>query len=774
MLPLPIDEVLPALRAAVRAHGAVVLEAPPGTGKTTRVPWDLAQIVEGQVWVLEPRRVAARAAATRVAAERGEVVGGPVGYAMRHERRAGPDTRVLYVTEALLTRRLAEDPSLRGVGAVVLDEFHERSVHADTAAAWVRAVRVARPDLALVVMSATLDGERVAAWLGCPRVRAEGTLFPVDIEYYAREDTRPIEARVVAAVRAALASPGGDILAFLPGIGEIERAAAGLAGVGADVLPLHGELEGDQQDRALRAGPRRRVVLATNVAETSVTVEGVDTVIDTGLARVAGHDPWTGLGTLEVQPIPRAGCAQRAGRAGRLGPGRCIRLYTRADHDTRPAALAPELARVDLAGVVLDLAVAGARDLAWLDPPPAAAWRAAHELLRRLGALDDDDRPTDRGRAMARLPAHPRLARLLLEGAALGAAREAVALATGLGGRGRREAHDPVDAALRGEGGDPRERRQIEGLLRDHRGASGAVATDTALRLALFAAFPDRVGRRRGGVVVLAEGGRAEIDPATPGGDGVVVVSDVDRVGGRVRARALTAIPEDWLVDRAEVVETMAWAGERVEVREQLRYGAVVLEDAPGRGDAAKVSAFLHDHLVPVAHRVFPDHEKAALLARRVAWLRGVGVDVPELALADVIRAACEGCRSFADLSAVSLLGVARAHLGAAAARVDALAPEHVALPNRARAPVEYPADQDPYVASRLQDFFGLRDGPKVADGRGLVLHLLAPNQRPVQVTADLAGFWERHYPGIRRELMRRYPRHKWPEDPRSLYRDDA
>lgn len=744
---LPVDAVLPDILAALRDHGAVVVESPPGSGKTTRVPPAVATSVPGQVWVLEPRRVAARAAAARVAAERGESVGESVGYAMRLDRRAGPATRILYVTEALLSRRLDELP---GIDAVILDEFHERSVHTDLALAWVRALRRRRPELKLVVMSATLDGAKLAAWLGCPRVVAEGRLFPVEISWTERKDERRIEERVAAAINTV---PGGDVLAFLPGIGEIERCAALLGHLDADVLPLHGELDGPAQDRALRAGPRRRVVLATNVAETSITAEGIHTVVDSGLVRLAGHDAWAGLPTLDLQPISRASAAQRAGRAGRLGPGRCIRLYSRGDHDSRPADHPPELARVDLSGVVLAL---GGRELDWYEPPPAGPWRAAEQLLRRLGALEAGGRST-LGEAMDALPLPPRLARLLLEAAALGAAREGARLVVLLEGRGRREARDLVEAALAGQGEGPDARR----LAALAGGAPRATDPHDALTRAVFAAFPDRVGRREGERIVLAEGGAAGAPVGRPG---LVVVTEADRAGTRVSARSFSPIPEAWIADAAEVVESTRWTGDRVEVVEGLRYGAIVLDRALGRGDPAAVAALLYEHARPALHRHLPDWERAQDFAARVAWLRRVGVELPEVDLEALGRRCCEGCRSLADLGAVSALALARAGLDAA--KVDRLAPEFVALPGRARAPVRYDG-ADPHVESRMQDFFGLDDGPRVGPDVPLVLHLLAPNQRPVQVTRDLRGFWARHYPGIRKELMRRYPRHAWPEDPR-------
>ncbi len=739
--------MLPELRQALEEHGAVVLEAPPGSGKTTRVPLLVAELVEGPVWVLEPRRVAARAAAQRVAEELGEPVGQTVGYAMRLDRKAGAATRVLYVTEALLTRRLDDFDTL---GAVVLDEFHERSIHTDVALAWVRQVRRTRPALKLVVMSATLDAESVARFLGCPRVRAEGRRFPVELRHFDRKDDRPIEVRVSAAVRAV----SGNVLVFLPGVGEIERAAALLGDF--DVAMLHGELDGAAQDRALRASPGgtvRRVVLATNVAQTSVTVEGIDTVIDTGLVRQAAWDPWSGLPTLDLVPIARDAAAQRAGRAGRLGPGSCLRLYSLGDHDSRPAQTAPEVRRIDLAATVLAL---GGRELEWFEAPPPAAWRASVTLLERLGAIADGRR-TPLGDEMVRLPLAPRLARVLLEGAALGAAREAASLVTLFG---RRCAGDLVERALDGEG-DGQERRRLVAMV-ESRGSPASDA-EAALRQALLAGFPDRVARREGGRVRLADGGAAECEAAR---DGFVVVTEVERIGTRVRARSMTPVDEGWLLERAEVQVAMVWTGDRVDVRETLQFGDLVLDSAPGRGDADAVSRLLLEHARPVMHRHVPDWERGLTLLGRVRFLRRRGQPVPDLDLEALLPVLAEGCRSLGDLASTSLVGTLVAQLPDPTV-VDRLAPETVRLPGRLRATVGYDTD-DPWVESRMQDFFGLADGPRIAGGTPLVLRLLAPNYRPVQVTTDLAGFWERHYPSLRKELMRRYPRHAWPEDPRN------
>ncbi len=810
---MPIDTALPAIAAALAADGVVVVEAPPGTGKTTRVPVFLAK--DGRrVWVLEPRRIAARASAAFVARTLGEPVGETVGYAVRFERRESARTRVLYVTEALLLRRLVADPTLRGEGGcdvVVLDEFHERSLESDLALARLRALRArpvtegGRPDLQIVVMSATLDAAGLGRSLSAAVVRVEARAFPVAIRPYARRDERPLVEQVRTGVSAALATverleaerlPGdgradgralASVLVFLPGVGEIERCAEALrpdlarlaaqTGRVVDLVPLHGDLDGAAQDRALRgrgdgqddrrAAPQSRVILATNVAETSVTVDDVAVVVDSGLARIAGHDPWSGLPTLTVEPISRASADQRAGRAGRLGPGVCYRLY--ADYDQRPAALAPALQRADLAAVALDV---GDEALPWLQPPPVAAWRAARAMLTRLGALEAGHR-TAIGEAMQTLPLSPRLARVVIEGVALGVPEEACALVAVLGRSRGGRAEDPAAHVLSGarlSGEAEQERAQLARLVRawGSRPTLQGSAGD-ALVLALLAGFPDRVGERRGGRVVFAGGGSATVDAATPGGDGYVVVPEAMSGDGGVRVRWMTRAPQGWLADRAEVRTRTRWTGSRVEVVEQLCFGELVLDEgaavlAPGSEAEAEVGKLLADEVAATAHRVFPDHEAAAALVARIDWLRRIGQPFPTVALGDVVRAACVGSRSLAELGSVSLVDVIARTVDVA--RVEALAPATLPLGNRKRTPVTYPADQEPYIASRMQDFFGLARSPVVAGDRPLVLHLLAPNQRPVQITGDLAGFWKNHWPAIRRELMRRYPRQMWPENP--------
>ena len=856
MTPLPIDAALPAVAAAVAADGAVVIEAPPGAGKTTRVPGALLDHfgrngVTGEIWVLEPRRLPARLAATRVAAERGESVGETVGYHVRFDEVAGPRTRLRFMTEGTFIRRLLDDPRLDGVAAVVLDELHERHVATDLALAWLRHLREgARPDLAVVAMSATLEAEAARAFLAGSRgrasaVRSEGRRFDVAIAYLtpaeaAQGDDRPLDRRIAAAVRELLREePDGDLLVFLPGAAEIRRAQAALAelpqAASLAILPLHGDMPLEEQARAVRPAGRRKIVLATNVAESSVTIEGVVAVVDAGLARVAAHSPWTGLPTLALAKISRAAADQRAGRAGRTRPGRALRLYTQHDFDQRPAYDLPEIARTDLTETAMTLAALGVADsdaLAWLEAPPAAAWGAARELLRRLGALDGAGGLTAVGRRMQHFPLHPRLARLVVEGEARGAG-DAAALAAALiserdiragarasfgggqtGPRASRGA-DVVDLldlyreaeaarfrpdALRRLEIEPRAaeevgrvRRQLSAAL-GRRGARPALDAETrAVQMAVLAAFPDRVAKRReaaGQTAVLAAGGSATLGLEQTG-DWLVAVDVVEDgkpiVGGAPgRARGPTVrltsrIEPEWLLDlfpdRVEEIDRRAFDPDtaRVERTTGLGFGGLVLdartEPAPPDGQTARLLA---EAALARGIARLPGGDAIPALLARLAFVREAVPEAPlpslgADAVADLIRLACVGRVSFAELAApgADLTATVLASLPHEAQRaLDTLAPTRVTLPGGRAVAVHYDPASPPWIESRLQDFFGMRSAPPIAGGRvPLTVHLLAPNGRAVQVTRDLAGFWTQHYPALRRELGRRYPRHAWPED---------
>jgi ATP-dependent helicase HrpB len=849
--PLPIDPVLPSICDALRRASSLVLEAPPGAGKTTRVPralLDQGFAASGEILVLEPRRLAARMAARRVADELGEEVGGTVGYQMRFEDVSSPRTRVRFVTEGTLTRRLLRDRELRGVSAVLLDEFHERHLDGDVALALLRRLQLGpRPDLRLAVMSATLDAAPVAAFLGdAPRVRAEGRLFDVAVEHLPQSDDRPLESQVASAVRRLLDEGlDGDVLVFLPGSLEIRRAAEACAPLAkkADllVLPLHGSLPAAEQDRAVRPADRRKVILSTNVAETSVTIDGVAAVIDSGLARVATHAPWSGLPALRVAKISRASAAQRAGRAGRTRPGRCLRLYTKGDLAARPEHEAPEVARADLAGTALELVAAGVSDLAgfaWFEAPPAAAREAAELLLLRLGAIQRrGDAPvlSATGQRILRFPVHPRLGRMLVEAERRGVAADGCTLAAlvgereiGTASRAPRDARHPSDllAALhqfeevegagfspervRWMGIDPARAAAVERvkkqLLRlvDRRAAAAPgspEAWETEVMITILAGYPDRVGRLRrpanatgrsarevvfatGGTAVLAESsGVADVD--------LVVAIDAEertdgpgapgRAPGRPRTvvRMASAVEADWLLelftDAIRDTTEAVWneAAERVEVVRRMSYEGLVLEEKRAqKGDPTEIARVLAEAVKKKGWRAFVKGDELDRWLARVAF---VGAHCPEVGLpvldeAGIVAALaelCEGSASFADLRGQDLAAGLRARLGPAQARaLEELAPEALTLPGGRRLKIGYEGEQ-PWAGSRLQDFFGMAAGPTVVRGRAaVVLHLLAPNQRAVQVTTDLAGFWVKHYPGIARELRRKYPKHSWPDDP--------
>ncbi|MFO0575981.1 MAG: ATP-dependent helicase HrpB [Polyangia bacterium] len=882
---LPIDALLPEVATALASAPSLVIEAPAGAGKTTRVPPLLLNLFpSGDVVVLEPRRLAAHLSAARVAEELGEPLGERVGVQMRFDSIVGPRTRLRFVTEGVLLRQLFAAPELPGVAAVVLDEFHERHLHADLALALLRRLQATRrPELRIVVMSATLSGAQVASFLGepgapCRIARSEGRSFPVSVSYASQPSTEPLGKQVRAALRdllrsdAALPNPssddgGGDVLVFLPGGAEIRRCQEDLAELvepfALDLLPLHGDLPLSEQRRAVlprAAGARRKVILSTNVAETSVTIDGVTAVIDSGLARIAAHQPWSGLPVLRVQPICRASAAQRAGRAGRTRPGTCVRLYTRHDHDGRPEFEQPEIRRLDLAELVLSLRAAELRldELAFLDPPPPAAIEAAEQLLTRLGALAPG-RGTDRavtplGRRMARLPLHPRLSRLLLDGGERGVLSAAATVAALLGerdirlaqrgqallGRGPQRsdvASEPSDLlhlfelvergrSLRGgrsalvrEGLDPDALAAVERTTHKLRQAAAEVlpprakappderGREQALLQALLAGYPDRVARRRGKGggetpdFVLAAGGAATLLPSSVARevDLAVLVEIVDggergglpgRAPGpssRPQVRLASAIEADWLLELPgepvrETVE-VSWnpAAERVEEVRRLLYDQLVLDESrrPSDGTEPAAVALLSQQAEAANLRPFADGEELPRVSAKLALLREV---CPELGLLPptpaqiraAVAAACAGKGSFAELAHVSLIDAVAAELtgeprgGPGLVRELArLLPEHVILPRGRRVRVQYAEGQMPWIESRLQDFFGMTEGPRIAGGRvALVLHLLAPNQRAVQVTTDLRGFWARHYPSIRKELMRRYPKHAWPEDP--------
>jgi ATP-dependent helicase HrpB len=833
---LPIDPRLPEIVSAVSSRGALVLVAEPGAGKTTRAPRALLEAGlarDGEILVLEPRRLATRLAAARVAEELGEKLGQRVGYTIRFDDVGGRDTRLRFVTEAVLTRRLVRDPELRGVSCVVLDELHERSLHADLALAFVRRLRKeSRPDLKVLAMSATIDAERFAGFLEADVISVAGRRFDVTIEHLEQRDERPLEEQVRAALRRLVLAGelDGHALVFLPGAAEIRRCAAALEDTARshdlEVLPLHGDLPPEEQDRAVRASRKRKVILSTNVAETSLTIDGVVAVIDSGLERAASFSPWSGVGELVTAPICQASATQRAGRAGRTRAGRAIRLYTKHDHDGRPAYLKPEIQRVDFAETRLFLARMGVRDaraFPFFEAPSAAAIDRAEATLDKLGALDARGAITEVGRALVELPVHPRLARVAYEAARTGHRERGAALAALLGekeirlslrtrfgpGSDRHAASGPSDALARLEAFEAvasvgglnaarvrahdldvgatlaagRTREQLSRLLARMRLEEAPIFDeDEALLRALLAGYPDRVGKRRkerSADVVLSGGGAVRLAETSVVRDAPwVVVIEAEERRGTVECRVASQIEPEWLLelfpDRVRDVSEIRFdrERERVEKIAALEYEGLLLDES--RGDAAGApgaAEVLARAAVQAGLGRFLDVHELDQWKLRLALAHRVDASVPLLddgRVLETLAQAAEGRRSLKELEGAGVLEALTSSLGQGVlAKLERLTPTHVKLPGRAKVPVTYEHDRPPWIESRMQDFFGLADGPS-AGGAPIVLHLLAPNHRAVQVTTDLAGFWQRHYPTLRKQLSREYPRHFWPEDPRN------
>ncbi|MFI9640616.1 ATP-dependent helicase HrpB [Micromonospora sp. NPDC051925] len=840
-LDLPVRPALPPLLRALTGTGSAVLVAPPGTGKTTLAPLAVADGVAGRVLVAQPRRVAARAAARRIADLLGERVGDRVGYAVRGDRRVGPGTRIEVVTTGLLVRRLLRDPDLPGVDAVLLDECHERQLDADLALAFTVEARAAlRPELWLVAMSATPEADRFAALLGgdapAPVIRADAALHPVARIWTPppRPVTPPGAGRVdpalldhvAATVRRALHEQDGDLLVFLPGAGEIGAVARRLADLGdrVAVLPLHGRLPATAQDAALRPAGRRRVVLATSVAESSLTVPGVRVVIDAGLSRVARTDLSRGLGALVTVPVSRAAATQRAGRAGRQAPGVVYRCWSEATHGRLAAQPEPEIATADLTGLALDLAAWGSPDgvgLALPDPPPAAALTVARETLTTLGAIDADGRVTARGRAIAATGTHPRLGRALLDGAARvgrDRAAELVALLAedGLVGRhddltaGWRRLRDDVDPAAtarwRAEvrrlraalpaaapsGGDTGRAGATDGTAagpaRSGRGGgTDRLPDDLAAGLLVGLAYPERLARlrRAGGTSYLMAGGTgAELAAGSAlAGSGWLAVAVADRSPGAPTARVRLAAPVDEATAREAggplltELREVGWVDGDVLARQVTRLGAIELVSRPlARPAPELLAAALAEGLRQTGLDLLTWTPAARSLRERLAFCRqALGGDWPEVTDAALLAAVdrwlgseLAAARRRADLARIDVTGALRRLLPwRQAGRLDELAPERIEVPSGSRVRVDYADPAAPVLAVKLQETFGWQDAPRLADGRVPVrLHLLSPAGRPVAVTADLASFWRTGYPQVRGELRGRYPRHPWPEDP--------
>ena len=803
--PLPIDAALPELTAALRNRNAAVLVAPPGAGKTTRVPLVLADEPWAggrRILVLEPRRLAARAAAERMAKTLGERVGETVGLRVRFGSKVSRKTRIEIITEGIFTRLVLDDPMLDSVGAVLFDEFHERSLDADLGLALARDVQQGlREDLRLLVMSATIDGARVAKLLGeAPVIASEGRAFPVETRYLPR-DRRPIEPQMADAIVRAMRANPGSLLAFLPGAAEIRRTQTLLGGrldSDVEVVALYGALAGDEQDRAIAPAPpgRRKIVLATSIAETSITIQGVRMVVDSGLARVPRYEPDVGVTRLETVRVPRAAADQRRGRAGRTEPGICYRLWDEPQTASLEAFSRPEILSTDLSSFVLDLAAwgSGAEQLAFLDPPPRPALTEANALLAELGAIDGDGRITDEGRKLRQLPLPPRLARMVVDATDEGAALPAAEIAVLIGERGL--AGDDVDLTHR-----------LDALRRD-RSPRGREARAMAERWAqtlnhtlnrsppdggeisagalLALAYPGRIAKNRGGATgafLLANGRGAQIDAKSAlVRESFLAVAEL--TGSAASGRILLAAPitlaeiEARFANRIVASEDITFdqASASLRVRRLQRLGAITLSEQPlpaaATDDAARI---LSEGIARLGVYRLPWTNALRQWRDRVLFLRQAEAsdwpDLSDTALAadvDWLAAIFAGKTSLAELSADEFAAALTARLPyPLQRRLDAEAPTYFEAPTGSRVPIDYEAEGGPKIAIRVQELFGLDRHPAIAGGKiPLLIELLSPAHRPVQLTRDLPGFWRGSYAAVRAEMRGRYPKHPWPDDP--------
>jgi ATP-dependent helicase HrpB len=782
---LPIEEAVPGLLAALEHRGRAVLTSPPGSGKTTIVPLRLLGSVEGKIVMLEPRRLATRAAARRMAFLLGEQVGETIGYVTRDDQNIGPGTRVEVVTEGVLTRRLQRNPALAGTGLVIFDEFHERNLQTDLGLALtLDAISTWRPDLRLLLMSATIDTKRMADFLDAPAIASDAPMHPVEIRWVPPSPSAIPETHVAAVIRRALATDVGDILVFLPGMAEIRRVAGLLEGIEADLHLLHGSLPPESQDAALVPSPGRKVVLSTDLAESSLTVEGVRVVIDSGLARAPRFDPHTGMTRLRTISISKSSADQRVGRAGRTAPGVAYRLWSKLEHGGRRHQIDPEITQVDLAGLALELAAWGTPDaqrVRFLDPPPVRTFAEGRGLLERLGAIDGRGL-TDMGRAMIDLPVHPRLSRMVVA-AASGDRWLACLVATLLDERdlirGRPD-EIPVDLSLRvkmlegGGRGVDRIRRRAVDLARRARIKPGRI--DLAHVGPLLAlAFPDRLAIRRGspGRFQLRTGTTAFIPATDPlAVESFLIAPDLD--GKRKDARIRLAAP----LDAAEVAELFAgeveeqarlvWEGERLVARVERRLGGITLATDDRRPEPGQaVAKALAERIRRKGWRVLDPDNETENLRDRIGFLRQHhGEPWPDLSEQKLLSTLeiwlGSELNAATDIAEIKLTRVFQRMLGKK--DLDRLAPAHYSLPGGRRVKVDY-SGASPRISVKAQDLFSIGQHPEVA-GIALVVEILSPAGRPIQVTSDLPGFWKGTWAEVRKEMMARYPKHSWPADP--------
>ena len=826
MSQLPIETIIPELQGALRAHSNVVLTAQPGAGKTTHVPLALLNapwLANQRIILLEPRRLAARAAAHRMAATQGEQVGETVGYRIRLDSRIGPTTRIEVVTEGILTRLLQHDPSLNGYGLVIFDEFHERSLHADLGLALcLESQKILRNDLRALVMSATLDCEAIADQLGnAPIISCNGQSFPIETHYLDRPSATPEEKLVAHTIKRALSDHTGNILTFLPGIAEIRRVERNLQAMnlGSDirVVPLYGNLSQQDQDQAIQAPPpgQRKVVLATNVAETSLTIEGIRIVIDLGYARVARFDPRSGMSRLETIKVSRDSADQRRGRAGRLEPGVCHRLWTAAEHATLLQRGMPEILEADLSSLALELARWGTADpneLSWVDPPPTGAYAHARDLLQQLGALDKNGHITPHGKQMAEMPLHPRLAHMVLQGKSLGIESLACDLAVLLSERDflkTQPSERNTDLRIRVDilyslkhGKDDRsvDRVALQRILKSTKQLRRHLNLNTAesgkgqgdldnIGLLLAFAYPDRIAQcqnRSERRYRLANGRGAYFsEPQTLATEDYLVVAHLD--GGRQWARIYLASPislgaiEVHCPELIRQVEFVTWDSRAsgVSARQQRRLGEIVVQDQPLKNaDPEKVTRALMEGIRQQGIDCLPwtkelRHWQARVnFMRRVTGVDSIWPDIHNQHLIDTLEEwfgpYVSGVFRLDQVKRIDLRKPLHAILSWKQQKeLDQQAPTHVTVPTGSKIQLDYCSNETPVLAVRLQEMFGQKETPRIAGGRvSIMIHLLSPARRPVQVTQDLGSFWRTSYQDVKKELKGRYPKHDWPDDP--------
>jgi ATP-dependent helicase HrpB len=815
---LPIEQVLPQLRDALRSGSNAVLVAEPGAGKTTRVPLALLDepwLAGGRILMLEPRRLAARTASRFMARQLGEPVGQTVGYRVRMETRIGPSTRVEVITEGVLTRMLQEDPGLEGVGLVIFDEFHERSIHADLGLAFcLQSQALLREDLRILVMSATLDAGAVSGVMsGAPVIYSEGRMFPVETIYTRRPSEGRLESAVASAVERALQDCEGDLLVFLPGAGEIRRVETALRQAGvtaryaARIAPLYGQLSMEAQDQAIAPSDsgERKVVLATSIAETSLTVEGVSVVIDSGLQRVPRFSPRTGMTRLETIPVSRASADQRRGRAGRVGPGVCYRLWTEQENRQLADYNTPEIMNADLVSLALELALWGitdASELGWIDLPPAPALAQARELLCQLGAMDGSGAVTGYGKRMAGLGLHPRLAHMILRASELGLGGMACQVAAILSERDLLRSHSrmaDMDLRTRVEvlrGGVSAEvdapalqriKAQADEWKREWKISDLGQESVDWCGLLLSFAYPDRIGQSRGDGRFLLSNGRgavftnAGMVDALAKSDYIVAVElDDQGADSRILLAAPVAIEDLLKHHQGHIAEEAKVSWDRtkqsVQARLMKKLGAIVMREEPiAKPDPELITKALLGAIAEEGLELLPWTKTARQLQQRMCFLHRQQPDWPNasdeallFSLEEWLGPHIHGIRKLDELQGLSVTGLLEGLLSWEQRRtLDDYAPSHLVVPSGSKIPIDYSDPATPVLAVRLQELFGLKETPRIGGGRtAVLLHLLSPAHRPVQVTADLSSFWKNTYFEVKKDLKGRYPKHYWPDDP--------